>query len=251
MTDEPIPVAVVTAAGGMMGTAIVERLAAAGYRLVVNDRRDSGVEAAQASAREAGAEAVAVAADVSARTEAAAVINAAAERFGRMDVLVNVAGGIKGPVDNPFLSITVDQWHRTMQANRDSAFHCMQLAIPVLTESGGGRIVNIGSTSWAGSPLHAHYAAAKAGLVALTRSVAAQVGPSGITVNIVAPGGTVTHAADLPGFPTAEQWRTRNPLGRPNEPGDIADAVMFLVGTGARNISGEILTVAGGLNPSL
>jgi NAD(P)-dependent dehydrogenase (short-subunit alcohol dehydrogenase family) len=127
----------------------------------------------------------------------------------------------------------------------------MRGAAKAMMAQRSGKIVNIGSTSWAGTPLHAHYAAAKAGLVALTRSAAEQLGPYNVNVNAVAPGGTMTLAADLPGFPTADQWRTRNPLGRPNTPEDVAHTVAFLLSEQARNISGQLVTVAGGLNPSL
>ncbi|MGC9537430.1 SDR family NAD(P)-dependent oxidoreductase [Streptomyces sp. UG1] len=211
------PVAVVTAAGGMMGTAISTLLATSGHRLVLNDRRDC-LDALAAQLRGRGSEVETVVADVADTEGAEATVRAALLRWGRVDVLVNVAGGIKGPVDNPLWDITAEQWSRTVSVNLDSAFFCTQQAAKAMMAHGSGRIVNVASTSWAGSPLHAHYAAAKAGLVSLTRSAAQQLG---------------------------------NPLGRPNEPEDIAEAVAFLLGNGARNISGQLLTVAGGLNPAL
>jgi NAD(P)-dependent dehydrogenase (short-subunit alcohol dehydrogenase family) len=244
------PVAGVTAAGGAMGTAICRLLARRNYHFVVNDRRDC-LQPLAAALEDAGCEAAAVVADVSTADGAHAAVDTAVDRWGRVDVLVNVAGGIKGPVSNPLWSITEDQWHRTLAVNLSAPFFCMQRAAPVMMEQRSGKIVNIGSTSWAGSVLHAHYAAAKAGLVSLSRSAAEALGPYNVNVNVVAPGGTLTYAADLPGFPTEEEWRTRNPLGRPNRPEDIADAVAFLASDAARNISGQVLTVAGGWNPSL
>jgi NAD(P)-dependent dehydrogenase (short-subunit alcohol dehydrogenase family) len=244
------PVAVVTAAGGTMGTAICRLLARQGHDFVINDRRDclrpltGELEAERCAV-------VAIVADVSAADGAHRVVDAAVDRWGRLDVLVNVAGGIKGPVDNPLWSITEEQWHRTVAVNLSSAFFCMQRAASVMMSQRSGKIVNIGSTSWSGSVKHAHYAAAKAGLVSLSRSAAEALGPYNINVNVVAPGGTLTQAAELPGFPTEQEWRTRNPLGRPNRPEDIADAVAFLASDAARNISGQVLTVAGGWNPSL
>jgi len=244
------PVAVVTAAGGMMGTAICTRLARSGYDLVVNDRRDC-LEPLAERLRAEDSTVVKHLADVATPEGAKATVEAALHDFGRIDVLVNVAGGIKGPVHNPLWEITVDQWRRTVSVNLDSAFFCIQRSARVMMKQRSGRIVNIASTSWAGSPLHAHYAAAKAGLISLTRSAAQQLGPYNVTVNAIAPGGTITYAANLEGFPGPDEWKDRNPLGRPNIPEDIADAVAFLIGDGARNISGQLLTVAGGLNPSL
>jgi NAD(P)-dependent dehydrogenase (short-subunit alcohol dehydrogenase family) len=234
-----------------MGAAIATRLVNAGYDLVLNDRREASLAPLVDKVGSAGGSALAVVADVASREGAAAVIDGALAGPGRIDALVTVAGGIKGPVKNPVWDITPEQWGRTVAVNLDSAFHCVQLALPSMMERRAGRIVTIGSTSWGGSADHAHYAAAKAGLVALTRSVATQVGPYGITANVIAPGGTVTMAAGLPGFPSAEEWADRNPLGRPNAPEDIAGAVAFLLSDDARNVSGHVLTVAGGLNPSL
>jgi len=162
-----------------------------------------------------------------------------------------VAGGVKGPLNQPLLDITDEEWSRTLDINLTSAFRCMQEAARVMVERGGGRIVNIGSTSWAGSPDRAHYAAAKAGLVALTRSAATQLGPHGIRVNLVVPGATVTTVADRQDGTWVQDWAEHNPLGRPNDVEDVADAVSFLIGDASRNISGQALTVAGGLNPSL
>lgn len=245
------PTAVVTASGGMMGASIAVALAGAGYDLVLNDRRDGTLPPVEERVRELGADATSVLTDVSTREGAHAVVGAALERWGTVDVLVNVAGGLKGPLHNPILEITDEQWARTFAVNVDSAFRCMQAALPTMIERRRGKIVNIASTNWAGSAMHAHYAASKAALVSLTRSVANQVGVHDVNVNVIAPGGTQTSAADLPGFPTAEQWKTANPLGRPNLPDDIAEAVLFLVSDAARNITGQILNVAGGLNPSL
>jgi NAD(P)-dependent dehydrogenase (short-subunit alcohol dehydrogenase family) len=243
-------VAVVTAAGGMMGTAIARSLASTGHLLVLNDRRDCLADPAR-ELLGLGTDVVEVVADVSEPAGAAKVVSAALERWGQVDVLVNVAGGVKGPVDNSLWDITADQWSRTVANNLDSAFFCMQQAARAMMARRTGKIVNIASTSWAGSPLHAHYSAAKAGLVSLTRSAAQQLGPYNINVNVIAPGGTMTRAADLPGFPSEESWTTRNPLGRPNQASDIADAVAFLISDASRNISGQVLTVAGGLNPAL
>jgi NAD(P)-dependent dehydrogenase (short-subunit alcohol dehydrogenase family) len=249
MRTEP-RIAVVTAAGGLMGGAITRALGESGHHLLLNDLR-ACLDKPADGFRNHGVEVVTVVADVSTTDGAQEVIDTAVKQWGRIDVLVNVAGGIKGPINNPLWEITAEQWSRTIAINLDSAFFCTQHAARVMMNNGGGRIVNIASTSWAGSPLHAHYAAAKAGLVSLSRSAAQQLGPYDINVNVIAPGGTMTLAAERPEFPSEESWRTRNPLGRPNQAEDIAEAVTFLTSPAARNISGQVLTVAGGLNPSL
>lgn len=241
----------VTGSGGMIAGAVARGIAAEGGRVVLVDRREDTAGRFAVEVEELGGEAVAVVADLTTDEGAARAVDAAVERWGRLDALVNVAGGIKGPIHNPFWEMTDEQWRRTVATNLDTVYHCCRRVIPVMMAQRSGRIVNIVSTSWAGSPDHAHYAAAKAAVVALTRSLATQLGPHQVTVNAVAPGGTLTDAARLPGFPSPEQWTSMNPLGRPNTPEDVAAAVLFLLGEGARNVSGQLLTVAAGLNPSL
>jgi len=244
------PVAIVTAAGGPMGAAIARQLPSA-YALVLNDRSEERVRATVGELAASGREAVAVPGDASTRAVAAALVDAAVQRWGRVDALVNVVGGVKGPLNRPLLEMTDEEWSRTLELNLTSAFRCMQEAARVMAEQGGGRIVSIGSTSWSGSPDRAHYAAGKAGLVALTRSAATQLGPHGIRVNVVAPGATVTTVVDRTDGTWVQDWAAHNPLGRPNTVEDVAEAVVFLLGDSSRNISGQVLTVAGGLNPSL
>lgn len=244
-------VAIVTASGGIMGRAVAARLAAS-YSVLVNDRHEGRAQETAELLAAAGADVACLVVDVSRRENARRLVDYATARWGRVDVLVNVAGGVKGPLRRPLLDITEEEWRVTLDVNLSSAFFCIQAAAPVMIRGGGGKIVNIGSTSWAGSPDRAHYAAAKAGLVALTRSAATQLGPYGINVNIVVPDATLTSVVSRPdSFPADRDRRTHNPLGRPNTPEDIAAAVAFLVSDESRNISGQVLNVAGGLNPSL
>lgn len=247
----PARVAIVTGSGGMIAGAVALGLAAGGTRVVLVDRREESVGRYADDVRRAGGTALPITADVSRADGADKAVRAALDTWSRVDMLVNVAGGIKGPLKNPIWEMTDEQWERTLAANLHTVYQCTRHVVRPMMQQRSGRIVNIASTSWAGSPDHAHYAAAKAGVVAFTRSVASQLGPFGITVNAVAPGGTLTDAARLPGFPAEEAWKTMNPLGRPNEPEDVADAVLFLVSERARNISGQLITVAGGVNPSL
>jgi NAD(P)-dependent dehydrogenase (short-subunit alcohol dehydrogenase family) len=246
------PIVVITAAGGPMGAAIARRLAASGSRIMCGDRRRGSMTGLAAELTAIEACAGVAHADLRTRDGAHELIGDCLERWGRVDGLVNVVGGVKGPLNQPLWEITPEQWSGTIQLNLDSAFHCMSEVLPAMIAQRSGHIVNIGSTSWSGSPERAHYAAAKAGLVALTRSAATQLGSFGITVNLVAPGGTLTTAADRsPILRPGADWAALNPLGRPNTPEDVAAAVAFLMSADARNISGQVLTVAGGLNPAL
>jgi NAD(P)-dependent dehydrogenase (short-subunit alcohol dehydrogenase family) len=244
-------VAVVTGAAGGIGGGITNALAADGYALVVNDRRSGPCQDQAALLREQGHEAVAAAGDVTSRAGADSLIASALDAWGRVDTLVNVVGGLKG-MSVPVWEMTEDQFDFTIKLNLRTVFLCTQAALRPMMAQRSGSIVNITSISYAGAPEHAHYAAAKAGVTAFTRSVATQVGPFDITVNAVSPGTTLTAAVAQAGLALdGVDWSKENPLGRANSPDDVAAAVVFLASPGARNISGQILTVAGGLNPSL
>jgi NAD(P)-dependent dehydrogenase (short-subunit alcohol dehydrogenase family) len=239
--------AVITGGGGGIGRAIAAALLRAGANVVLNDRRaDSLLDAASTLVSEVGG-LVTVPADVSTRDGARTVIDAAVRSFGSLSILVNVAGGMRGDPNVPFLELDDGQWDFAITINLRTTFECMQAALAVMVPQRRGRIVNIASTAWAGGPERSDYSAAKAAVVALTRSVATQVAPHGVTVNAVAPGLTSTEAV-----PEDFQGTSSDiPLGRWNEPQDVASAVQFLCSNAARNVSGHLLTVAGGLNPSL
>lgn len=236
----------VTGSGGSMGSAIALRLAEEGADLVVNDRVAGRTDSVERDVRAMDRDVVAVHANVTRREGAAVVIDAALDRWGRVDILVNVVGGMKGPPERAIWEITEEEWEFAMGLNLRATFHCTQLACGPMMERRHGKIVNIASVSWAGESMHAHYAAAKAGVVSFTRSVATQLAPYNINVNAVAPGATLSSLEDAP-----DRSGAVTPLGRVNEPRDVAEAVLFLVSEEARNISGQLLTVAGGGNPSL
>lgn len=234
-----------------MGGAIAERLAAAGARIVLNDRVADRVDAHRTAVEAHGVEAVSVVASASRADGARAIMAAALETWGRLDVLVNSVGGIKGPVKAPVWEITDEQWDATLAISLTSAFLCTREAARAMTAQREGQIVNIASTSWAPpeSALHPHYAAAKAGIVAFTRAVALQLAPYGVNVNSVAPGAT-RRSADVV-LDGGDVGAAATPLGRINDPADIAGAVAYLVSPDARNVSGQLITVAGGPNPAL
>jgi len=246
---------VVTASGGGMGGGIAERLAAEGADIALNDRLEGTTEAREAVIRGMGRDAFSVIANVTRRDGAARLVDAALERWGRIDALVNVVGGMRPPPQIPVWEISEDDFELAMGLNMRATFHCTQLVLPGMMERRAGKIVNIASNSWAGDPAHAHYAAAKAAVVAFTRSCAIQLGPYNINVNAVAPGATITNEgvrAQLTGAPSMQDgYEVGGTLARVNEPEDIANAVLFLVSEESRNITGHLVPVAAGANPRL
>lgn len=252
--------AVVTGSGGAMGGAIALRLAEEGADVALNDRLPDLTDETEKAIRDLGRDAFSVVTNVTRRSGAEELIGAAYERWGRIDILVNVVGGVRPPVVNPIWQISEEDWEFAMGINLRGTFHCTQLVCRGMMEQRSGKIVNIASNSWAGEAMHAHYSAAKAGVVAFTRSVATQLGPYNVNVNAVAPGGTrrsdriaeqIDQPADGEPPPFGASVVMTGPLGRVNEPVDIANAVLFLASEESRNISGQLITVAGGNNPSL
>ena len=246
--------AIVTGSGGKMGGACAVKLASEGADVVLNDRLMGVTDEWEEKVKAHGVDAIAVQANVTRREGAEMVVNAALERWGRVDILMNIVGGVKGRMSPAIWEITEEEWEITMGLNLRGCYHCTQLVLPGMMERKFGKIVSISSTDWAGEPERAHYAAAKAGVVAFTRSVATQLGPYNINVNCIGPGGTITdqrgHNTDM-NRRALDDWQGRNPLGRPNFPEDIANGALFLCSEEARNISGQLLMVAGGLNPHL
>jgi NAD(P)-dependent dehydrogenase (short-subunit alcohol dehydrogenase family) len=246
--------AVVTGSGGGMGGAIAVALARHGADVALNDRIAESTHLQEDACRATGRDVICVTSNVTKRHGAQQLIETAQGRWGRVDILVNVVGGIKGPIINPIVDITEEQWEMTIGLNLRGTYHCTQLVVPGMITRRFGKIVNISSVSWAGEAAHAHYAAGKAGVVAFTRSAAAQLGPHNINVNAIAPGPTGRYVEiDLapPQTGSSAMWTIGSgTLGRPNDPDDIANAALFLVSEDSRNISGQVLNVAGGLNPS-
>ena len=247
--------AIITGSGGKMGGAVAVKLASEGADVMLNDRRAGTTLPFEKKCKEYGVDVDAVLGNVTKREGAEALVNQALDRWGRIDIVMNIVGGIKGPVDNPIWAISEEEYEYAMGLNLRGNFHMTQLAIPGMMERKFGKFVNIASTNWAGDPMHAPYAAAKAGVVAFTRAVANQLGPYNINVNCIAPGGTMTdqpgHEGERTGDRAAQDWTGRNPLGRPNHPDDIANSALFLVSEEARNVTGALLIVASGLNPHL
>ncbi|MEV6287780.1 SDR family oxidoreductase [Kribbella sp. NPDC051770] len=234
-------VALVTAAAQGIGAAVARRIVAEGGAVVATDLQQDKLDAL---VTELGADhALAVRVDVTDRAQIDAAVAAAVERFGRLDVLVNNAGGCI--VTSKMENTPAEEWHRQLDLTLVGAAQCIQAALPQLLES-RGNVVTISSVNGLAAFGNLEYSAAKAGQVAMTLNFAARFGSSGVRFNVVAPGTVRTPNWDnQPG--TLERFATFYPLGRVGEPEDIAAAVAFLASADAAWITGVTLPVEGGI----
>jgi len=229
--------AVVTGGGSGIGRAIAARLRADGYHVATIDLNPCDDENAQT-------------ADVTDRAQVEAAMSAVRAQLGPVTILVNAAGldGFKR-----FTDITFGEWQKVVDVNLNGVFHCVQAVLPEMVDAGWGRIVNISSSSThSGTPYMSHYVAAKSAVNGLTKSLALEYGPAGITVNAVPPG-----FIDTPMLRNAES-RGRlgdiqatidaTPVRRIGRPEDIAAACAFLISEEAGYITGQIIGVNGGRN---
>jgi 3-oxoacyl-[acyl-carrier protein] reductase len=241
-------VALVTGASRGIGRAIAVELARAGFAVGVNyvHRRDQAAETV-ATITAAGGEAAALPADVADPQAVAALFAALDRHFGRLDALVNNAG--IGTRIEALTAIDDATWRRTLAVNLDGAFYCLRAAVPRLRAAGGGRIVNISSgAAKTGGLIGAHYAASKAGLLALTAKAARELARDGISVNAVLPSVIETEMLDtLAGSPEArDRLRAQFPIGRFGTPEEVAQVVRFLVAEAPSYLTGEFLSLRGG-----
>ena len=234
---------VITGAAGGMGAAFVRRYPDKGEGVIAAERAVAGLASLAGSMNSARLHARC--ADVTEATDTRALAELARQTTGRVDVLVNVAGYF--PVQ-PFLKMSAADWRQIIDINLTGTALMCQAILPLMTGRGWGRIVNIGSASiYAGVPGQAHYVAAKAGLVGLSRSLAREFGAEGVCVNIVAPGVTLTAEAkkDLPQS-IQDNAITARCLKREGHAQDITGAVFFLASPDADFITGQTIIVDGG-----
>ena len=239
-------VALVTGASRGIGAVIGHRLSQAGARVGVNYRtsREAAARVVEAITV-GGGDALLVEGDVSQEASAEAAVTRVVDHWGRIDILVNNAGITR---DRLLLRMTPDDWDQVLDVNLRGAFLCTKFVMPHLIRQRQGRIINISSVvGISGNPGQANYAAAKAGLIGFTKAVAREVASRQVTVNALAPGFITTGMVEQLPEETRKQILSRIPMGRFGAAEDVAEAVVFLCSEGAAYITGQVLTIDGGL----
>lgn len=238
-------VALITGGARNIGRAIARSLAAGGSAVMVN-ANTSRVEADETVAMiaDAGGKAALYIGDVTDAPVVAAMVEATIARFGRLDFLINNAAV---RIEAPFADITLYEWRRVISIVLDGAFICTQACLPHLVRAGGGAIVNLGGqTGHKGAAGRAHVVTAKAGLAGMTKALALDLAPHGITVNCVVPGTVATVRGTASAQELPANRKSVPPLGRRGEPAEIAAMVRMLCGPDARYITGQAIHLNGG-----
>ncbi len=244
-------VVLVTGGGGGIGSAVCAGFAAEGAAVAVLDRSADAAEGTASAITGAGGRAIAVDADITERVSVDAAVAQVTGELGPIDVLVNNAGW---DLFVPFLDTEPDDWARLIDINLVGALNMHHAVLPRMVERGSGRIVNVSSdAARVGSSGEAVYAACKAGLVAFSKTLAREHSRHGITFNVVCPGptdtallATVTDTAANP-EKLREAFRRAIPMGRLGQPDDLVGAVLFFASDDAGFVTGQVLSVSGGL----
>jgi 3-oxoacyl-[acyl-carrier protein] reductase len=237
-------VALVTGSGRGIGKAIALKLAENGADVVINDIGASADLAAQ-EVENLGRRSLSVKADVSNSTQVNQMIEDVVKAFGKIDILVNNAGIARDQIS---LRMSDEEWESVLNVNLKSVFFCTRAVLRPMIKQRWGRIVNISSISGIiGNPGQVNYSAAKAGIIGLTKTIAKEVASRMITVNAVAPGFIDTEMTQHMTDKAREEFVKRIPIGFLGSPADVAQAVAFFASEEARYITGQVLSVDGGL----
>lgn len=239
-------VAVVTGSSRGIGASIAKILAAQGAKVVINHRNSpEGAAEVVAAIKESGGEALAIQADVSQSSEAQRLIKETVDSYGQIDILVNNAGTTR---DTLIMTMKDEDWDLVLKTNLSSTYYCSKAVVRPMMKKRSGRIINITSVvGLAGQAGQTNYAASKAGIIGFTKSLAKEVGSRNITVNAVAPGFVPTALTEVLPETMMQAAVANTPLGRLGTVEDVANAVLFLASDEAAFITGQILTVDGGL----
>jgi 3-oxoacyl-[acyl-carrier protein] reductase len=243
-------VAFVTGAGRGIGAATALRLAEDGARVVLADIDPEGCQQVAAEIEQAGSQALAISCNVADREAVEAAVAQGVERFGRLDILVNNAGVLR---DNLLFKMSDDDWETVMNVHLKGAFLCSRAAQAHMVQQKYGRIISLSSVSALGNRGQANYSTAKAGLQGLTRTLAIELGPFGVTANAVAPGFIDTEmtraTARRQGHDpqqVIEMASKSIPVRRVGQPRDVANVICFLASEESSYVTGQIIYVAGG-----
>ncbi len=240
-------VALVTGSTRGIGKAIALRLASSGMIVVVNGATsEERISEVVSKIKENGGEAIGIKADVSRKEDVDKVFSKITEELGRLDILINNAGITR---DNLLMRMSEEDWDEVIRINLKSVFLCSKAAFRLMRKNRWGRIVNISSiVGIIGNAGQANYAASKAGIIGVTKSLAKEFASSGILVNAVAPGFIVTDMTSKLTDKVKETFLSMIPLKRFGKPEDIANVVAFLVSDEASYITGQVISVNGGMN---
>ncbi len=245
MNDFQGKVVVVTGSTRGIGAEIAREFARRGARVVVSGRNEERLRQMEQELREMGAEAIGVVADVGKMDQAQHLINRAVEEFGRVDVLVNNAGITR---DNLLMRMKEEEWDQVIETNLKGTFNCIKSVTRQMMKQRAGRIINITSVvGQMGNAGQANYAASKAGIIGLTKSVAKELASRSITCNAVAPGFIETDMTAVLSDEVVASLKAQIPLGRLGNVSDVARVVAFLASEDASYITGQVVNVDGGM----
>ena len=239
-------IALVTGASRGIGAEIAKSLAQNGYYVFVNyNTSETLANMVVDEIRNCGNLAEAIKCDVSSSNEVKSMFEYIRKCYGKLDLLVNNAGI---SITGFFQDLSDEDWHKIIDVNLSSVFYCSREAIKIMLNNGSGKIINI-SSMWGlvGGAMEVHYSATKAGVIGLSKALAKEVAPSGITVNVVAPGSINTDMLKMLGEDTINYIKDDIPLGKIGTAKDVANAVCFLASEKAEYITGQVISVNGGM----
>jgi NAD(P)-dependent dehydrogenase (short-subunit alcohol dehydrogenase family) len=241
-------VGLITGGGGGIGAAVAHRMAAAGISVIIADYDGAAAERVKSEIEKAGGKADALAIDVTVAREVKAVVTDVEKRYGRIDILANIAGG--SAYTKRIEELTWAQWKEVMDANLKGTFLMCREVAPIMQRQKSGRIINTASNyGVTGSALRTPYAAAKAGIITFTKSLALELAPDNVLANTVAPGPTDTPRVMEKESAEArrQRWWPNIPLGRTAVPQDLAEMYYFLTTPESAAITGQTFHVNGGV----
>ncbi|QST00280.1 3-oxoacyl-ACP reductase FabG [Pontibacillus sp. ALD_SL1] len=238
-------VAIITGAANGIGLEAARKFTKEGARVILADYDEETGAKREGELRDEGAEVLFVKVNVADRTSVDALMEKAVQTYGRIDILVNNAGITR---DAMLSKMTPEQFQQVIDVNLTGVFHCAQSAMPHMVKQGKGKIINTSSvTGTYGNVGQSNYAAAKAGLIGLTKTWAKELGRKGINVNAVAPGFTETAMVEQVPEKVIDQMKTMVPMGRLGKPEDIANAYLYLASDESDYVNGHTLHVDGGI----